>query len=323
VIFKPSEFAPQVAQLTCDLWHQAGLPDGVLNLLQGGRETGALLAKHSGLNGLFFTGSSSVGLWLSELFSKTPEKILALEMGGNNPLVVWDADNHPAAALLTIQSAFLSSGQRCTCARRLIVSNGSEGDSFITELVRRMNHIRIGAFTDRPEPFMGPVISSMAAVSLLQKQAALIARGGRSLVEAKLLKERTGLLSPGLIDVTDVESRDDEEIFGPLLQVIRVATFPAAILEANRTRYGLAAGLLSDNESYYDQFADQVRTGIINWNQPLTGASGAAPFGGLGRSGNHRPSAFFAADYCSYPVASIEVAKLDLPSHRIPGMDDE
>jgi len=321
VVFKPSEFAPAVAEKTFELWRAAGLPEGALQILQGARETGAALAQHSGINGLFFTGSARAGQALSELFAKTPEKILALEMGGNNPLVVHRANDTRAAVALTIQSAFLSAGQRCTCARRLIVPHGAEGDRFIDALVRTACTLRAGPGTGRPEPFMGPVISSQVAERLLAEQQNLIARGGQPLIEMKHLHPGTGLLSPGIIDVTAIDHRADEELFGPLLQVIRVPDFDAALREANNTVYGLAAGLISDDHTLYERFYREVRAGIINWNQPLTGASSAAPFGGIGRSGNHRPSAYFAADYSAYPVASIEVSELKLPASLPPGLE--
>jgi succinylglutamic semialdehyde dehydrogenase len=320
VVFKPSEHAPLVAELTAAAWREAGLPDGVFNLVQGARETGAALAQHADIDGLFFTGSSRAGLWLSELFAKTPEKILALEMGGNNPLVVWHTKDLRTAALLTVQSAYLTAGQRCTCARRLIVPSGAEGDVFLGQLTALIAGVRVGAFTERPEPFMGPVISKDAAAQVIASQDSWIAAGAKSLVRCEHLDRETGLVSPGLIDVTALPHRNDDEIFGPLLQVIRVPDFAAALDEANDTRYGLAAGLLSDEPALYARFRNEIRAGIVNWNQQLTGASGAAPFGGVGRSGNHRPSAFFAADYCSYPVASIELAELKPPAQLPPGI---
>lgn len=320
VVFKPSEHAPLVAELMAEAWHSAGLPDGVFNLVQGARETGGALAQHAGIDGLFFTGSSRAGVWLSELFAKTPEKILALEMGGNNPLVVWDVADHHTAALLTVQSAYLSAGQRCTCARRLIVSDGADGDVFLEQLVMIIKGVRVGAFTDRPEPFMGPVISKEAAAHVVATQESWLAAGAKAIIRAEHLDVNTGLVSPGLIDVTALTNREDEEVFGPLLQVIRVPDFDTALNEANATRYGLAAGLFSDDAALYDRFREEMRAGIINWNQQLTGASGAAPFGGVGRSGNHRPSAFFAADYCSYPVASIELSELKPPAQLPPGL---
>lgn len=320
VVFKPSEYAPLVAERTAAAWKEAGLPSGALEVVQGSRETGGALVDHPGIDGLFFTGSSRAGIWLAERFAHTPERILALEMGGNNPLVVHEAADQEAAALLTIQSGYLTAGQRCTCARRLIVPEGRNGNRFLATLETLLSRVIVGAPADRPEPFMGPVISVATAGHLLAAQRDLVAQGARSLVELRPLKEGTGLLSPGLIDVTRVPKRSDEELFGPLLQVIRVPDFAAAIQEANATRYGLAAGLISDNPHLYQQFFDAVRAGIVNWNQQLTGASGGAPFGGIGRSGNHRPSAFFAADYCSYPVASIEVPELKRPANLPPGL---
>lgn len=321
VVFKPSECAPLVAELTAAAWHDAGLPAGVLEVVQGARETGAALVESPELDGLFFTGSARTGLWLAEKFARTPEKILALELGGNNPLVVWPPGNVRAAALLTVQSAFLTAGQRCTCARRLVVPTGPAGDEFMACLLALVRTLRTGAYTDRPEPFMGPVISAAAADRVLGAQRALLDRGATALIEARSLRPGTGLVSPGLVDVTAVTPREDEEIFGPLLQVIRVPDFAAAITEANATRYGLAAGLIAEDPTLYDRFRHEVRAGLINWNQQLTGASGAAPFGGVGRSGNHRPSAFFAADYCAYPVASIEVPELKLPASLPPGLE--
>jgi succinylglutamic semialdehyde dehydrogenase len=320
VVFKPSERAPLVAERTAEIWREAGLPEGVLGLAQGGSETGAALARHPGIDGLFFTGSPRTGLWLAELFARTPERILALEMGGNNPLVAWNLGDLRAAALLAAQSAFVTAGQRCTCARRLVVKDGPEGEALLAELARVTAGIRVGAFTDRPEPFMGPVISPDAARGVLARQEALIAGGARPVVAVRPLKAGTGLLTPGLIDVTRCGTREDEEIFGPLLQVIRAADFDAAIAEANRTRYGLAAGLLSDDPGLYERFRAEVRAGVVNWNQPLTGASGAAPFGGVGGSGNHRPGGFFAADYCAFPVASIEATELRAPAELPPGL---
>jgi succinylglutamic semialdehyde dehydrogenase len=128
------------------------------------------------------------------------------------------------------------------------------------------------------------------------------------------------MLSPGLMDVTAVPQRDDAEWFGPFLQLIRVPDFDAAVREANHTQFGLAAALLSDRRELYERFFRQIRAGIVNWNRPTTGASGKLPFGGVGLSGNHRPSGYYAADYCSYPVASLEVEKLSMPEKRLPGM---
>ena len=320
VVFKPSELTPKVAELTVKCWIEAGLPAGVLNLLQGARDTGIALAAHTGIDGLFFTGSSRTGNALHQQFAGRPDKILALEMGGNNPLVVDQVEDLDAAVYTIIQSAFISAGQRCTCARRLLVPQGAWGDSLLTRLVEVSQSIEVGAFDQQPAPFMGSVISLGAARALMDAQEVLLGSGAVALLEMHQPDSNAALLTPGIIDVTEVSDRSDEELFGPLLQVIRYADFDAAIAEANNTAFGLAAGLLSDSEARYQQFWLQSRAGIVNWNKQLTGAASSAPFGGIGASGNHRASAYYAADYCAYPVASLEAPSLTLPATLTPGV---
>ncbi|MCD5990512.1 succinylglutamate-semialdehyde dehydrogenase [Pseudomonas sp. CDFA 553] len=320
VVFKPSELTPKVAELTVKCWIEAGLPAGVLNLLQGGRDTGIALAANSGIDGLFFTGSSRTGNALHQQFAGRPEKILALEMGGNNPLVVDEVGDVEAAVYTVIQSAFISAGQRCTCARRLLVPQGVWGDAFLERLVEVTRNIEVGAYDQQPAPFMGSVISLHAASALLAAQEQLLANGALALLEMTQPHATSALLTPGIIDVSEVSDPLDEELFGPLLQVLRYSDFDNAIALANDTQYGLAAGLLSDSEARYKQFWLQSRAGIVNWNKQLTGAASSAPFGGVGASGNHRASAYYAADYCAYPVASLESSSLTLPATLTPGV---
>ena len=308
VVFKPSELTPLVGQRMIALWQRAGLPAGVVNLVHGAKDTGVALAGHDGIDGLLFTGSPATGLALARQLADRPDKILALEMGGNNPLIVHGVADIAAAAVIAIQSAFITSGQRCTCARRLIVPEGAAGDGFVDVLCRAMDGIRIGAFDDADTPFMGPLIGPVAVDRVLAAQDRLEQAGGRVLRRAERLDRGPAFLTPGLMDVTGVADRPDEEVFGPFLQLIRTADFDAALAEANATRFGLAAGLLSDDRACHDAFYPAIRAGVVNWNQPLTGASSAAPFGGIGLSGNHRPSAYYAADYCAHPVASLEAA---------------
>lgn len=314
LVFKPSDRTPAVAQKTMELWIESGLPTGVLNLIQGNAETGKLLVNHPDISGVFFTGSEQSGLAISKTLVSNPNKILALEMGGNNPLIVHEVGDPLAAVFPTIESAYLTSGQRCTCARRLIVPEGQEGDNFIKLLIEHIQKIQVGDPAADPQPFMGPVISAQVAESLIQEQSQLVKHGGKILCELKSLSPGTGLVSPGLIDVTQVSNREDKEIFGPLLQLIRVKDFSSALQEAANTRFGLSAGILTDNQTNYEAFAKTIKAGIINWNTSTVGASSSAPFGGVGNSGNHRPSAYFAADYCAYPVVSIEKPTLEMPA---------
>ncbi|MAE24051.1 succinylglutamate-semialdehyde dehydrogenase [Pseudomonas chengduensis] len=320
VLFKPSELTPKVAELTVKCWIEAGLPEGVLSLLQGGRETGVALAGHPGIDGLFFTGSSRTGNLLHAQFAGRPDKILALEMGGNNPLIVDQVADVDAAVYTIVQSAFISAGQRCTCARRLLVPQGEWGDALLARLVQVAGQIKVGRFDEQPAPFMGSVISLQAAAQLMQAQQDLLASGATALLAMTQPQAGAALLTPGILDVTAVNDRPDEEFFGPLLQVIRYDNFEAAIAEANATVYGLAAGLLSDSKARFEQFWLHSRAGIVNWNKQLTGAASTAPFGGIGASGNHRASAYYAADYCAYPVAGLESESLALPATLTPGV---
>jgi len=320
VIFKPSELTPKVAELMVSLWDKAGLPAGVLNLVQGEVDTGKALASHPQLDGLFFTGSSRTGHFLHQQYAGHPGKILALEMGGNNPLIIKGVQDIKAAVHDILQSAYISSGQRCTCARRLYVEQGEQGDALIAMLVDAVKQIKVGPWNVQPQPFMGSMISETAAKGMVAAQANLLSLGGVSLVELTHLEAGTGLVSPGLIDVTAIDALPDEEYFGPLLQLVRYSDFDQAIKLANQTRYGLSAGLLADSREDYDYFLARIRAGIVNWNKQITGASGAAPFGGVGASGNHRASAFYAADYCAYPVASVEADAVSLPATLSPGL---
>ncbi|MBU2971780.1 succinylglutamate-semialdehyde dehydrogenase [Pseudoalteromonas sp. C2R02] len=319
VVFKPSELTPMVAELTLKLWQQAGLPAGVINLVQGEVETGKALASHRGIDGLFFTGSSRTGHFIHEQFAGQPGKILAIEMGGNNPLIVKDVADTKAVVHDIIQSAFISSGQRCTCARKLFLPQGEQGDLILSQLIAATKAIKVGFYDDQEQPFMGSMISIGAAKSMVAAQSQLIELGATSLVEL-VHTENTGFVSPGILECTNVSDFPDDEHFGPLLKVFRYTDFDQAIELGNDTAYGLSAGLLSDNSEDYDYFLRRVRAGIVNWNRPITGASSAAPFGGIGASGNHRASAYYAADYCAYPVASVELDKVVLPATLSPGL---
>ncbi|KQQ33070.1 N-succinylglutamate 5-semialdehyde dehydrogenase [Duganella sp. Leaf126] len=320
VVFKPSEYAPRTAIKTVQLWEQAGVPPGVINLVNGGRETGIALGQNARLDGVLFTGSCPTGTALHQQFGGQPGKMLALEMGGNNPLVVWDAHDIDAAVFMVVSSAFISAGQRCTCARRLIVQQGAAGDALLARLVDVAGRLTVGASDAEPAPFMGPVVSAAVARRLLQAQQDMVDKGGVSLLAMRHLDDHTGFVTPGIVDVTGATGIPDEEWFGPLLQVIRVADFDTAIRTANATAFGLAAALISNDGQLWQQFQLRARAGIVNWNRPTTGAASTAPFGGVGNSGNHRPSAYYAADYCAYPVASIENPALDMPAKLSPGM---
>lgn len=309
VIFKPSERCPASGELLVQCFHRAGVSATVLQMLTGGAEQGQELVTSDGVDGVLFTGSAHVGIAINRRLAANPGKLVALEMGGNNPIVVWDTPKITDAAVLVVQSAFAGAGQRCTAARRLIVK-ASMADALLDEVRMLADRLIVGAPFDDPAPFMGPVIDNRTADGLTESFVYLLSNGGRPIKHLVRLDEANPFLSPAIIDVTRMKDRPDVELFGPLLQVVVVDDFEAAIAEANATRFGLCAALVGGGPQEYNRFWAQVRAGVINWNRPTHAHSNGAPLGGVGLSGNHRPAAFYAADSCAYPVAS---AELDQP----------
>jgi succinylglutamic semialdehyde dehydrogenase len=319
VVFKPSEETPLTGQLMADAFAEANLPTGVVNVVQGGRETGAALLD-SGIDALMFTGSGAAGAHFRRKFADDPHVILALELGGNNPLVVWDATDAEAIAGIVVQSAFITTGQRCSCARRLILPEGPQGDAIIQAVAALSDRLTFAPWTSTPEPYAGPLISEKAASAALAALQARIDAGAKVIRASGPVGNLPGaFVRPAIIDVTGV-AVPDEEMFAPFLSVTRVSSFEAAITEANATRYGLSAGLVSDDPANWRTFIRRIRAGVVNFNRPTTGAAGDMPFGGLGASGNHRPSAYYAADYCAYPVASFEAEAVKNIESEIKGL---
>lgn len=306
IVFKPSEKTPAVGVFLIDCFHQAGIPEEAVQIVIGGIDEGKALVSHAGIDGVLFTGSVQAGIAINRTLATNPGKIVALEMGGNNPIVVLDTPLLEDAAVLIVQSAFTTAGQRCTAGRRLIVLD-SVYDALMEELLKLTKRLIVDEPFAEPAPYLGPVIDNDTADKLMQSFVHLIGMGGKPIEHLRRPDESKPFLMPGIIDLTDVEDRPDVELFGPILQVVRVKDFDEAIVEANNTRFGLSASLIGGKPADYDRFWANVRAGIINWNRPTNGASSAAPFGGIGLSGNHRPAAYYAADYCAYPVASTEM----------------
>lgn len=306
VVLKPSEKAPATGDLLTRCFHRAGISAAVVQVLLGGPEQGQTLAMHDGVDGVLFTGSAHAGVSINRKLASNPGKLVALELGGNNPIVVWDTPKIVDAAAIVVQSAFTSAGQRCSSARRLIVKS-TMYDAVITEVRRLTERLIVGAPFDTPTPFMGPVIDNVAADGLTESFVYLLSNGGRAIKHMARLREDLPFVSPAIIDVTKIEERPDVELFGPLLQVVSVDDFDEAIAEANNTRFGLVASLLGGSPQDYNRFWANIRAGVVNWNRPTIGEAAAAPFGGIGLSGNNRPGGYYMADSCAYPVSSAEM----------------
>ena len=304
VVFKPSEKGASVGQLLAELAHEAGFPAGVFNVVQGGSAIASRLATHPEVDGVLFTGSFPVGRRILEANLDTPGRLIALEMGGSNPAVVTARADLRRAAIECVRAAFATTGQRCTCTRRIIVEE-SVADRFVPMVLKLASNLVIAAADDGVPAFMGPLVTGEAREAVLLAQGRLAQRG-RLLLEASALDRPGFFLSPGAVEVPRFARRPDEdEIFGPFVQIARFEGIEDAIDQANATNFGLAASLFSADEDEWRRFLASCRAGCVNWNTGTAGASSKLPFGGLGRSGNHRPAGAFAVDACAYPIATM------------------
>ena len=314
VVLKASEYAPQASLAMVSLLIEAGLPPTAIQLLPGDRATGEALVAHPGIDGVAFTGSSTAGRAIHRALAGRTEVMLALEMGGNNPMVVLPPLDPAVMGRLVVLSSMLTTGQRCTSARRLVVPRGAEGDAIVAAVVSAAAQVRIaGAHVD-PAPFCGPLVDPGSADRVVAAWERRVAAGARVLLPMERLSWSPAALSPGVLDVSDLGAAlPDEEVFGPLLHVQRVGSFEEALDVASATRYGLSAALIGGDEAQFARFRGVVRAGIVNRNRPTNGALSTQPFGGIGLSGNHRPAGWTSVDYCTWPMASTEADVAVLP----------
>ena len=308
VVFKPSEKTPAVGALLAAIARDAGLPDGVFSVVQGGGATAAQLVSHDGIDGVLFTGSWPVGRSITQANLERPGRMLALEMGGMSAAIICEDAHLKQAVLECVRSAFATTGQRCTCTRRVIVHRSVAPR--VIRAIGTMASTLLAGDGDSTDPvFMGPLVSEEARERVLRTQAALAKAGAQILVPAMKLDRPGFFLTAGVVQVERFQSgpQEEAEVFGPLLQVAVADDDDDALEQANATQFGLAASVFTSSEAKFRRMAQCLRAGCVNWNTGTAGASSRLPFGGVGRSGNHRPAAAFAADYCAYPVAQMEV----------------
>ncbi len=313
VVFKPSEKGAAVGQLFGEVAVAAGIPAGVLGVVQGGPAIAERLATHPEVDGILFTGSFPVGRRILERNLDTPGRIVALEMGGSNPAVVTARADLRRAAIECARAAFATTGQRCTCTRRIVVEE-AVADRFVPMFLKVASNLVVAGADDGVPAFMGPLVAESARSAVLSAQERAAANG-RLLLEASALDREGWFLSPGAVEVSRFErAADEREVFGPFVEIARAREIDDAIDQANATNFGLAASLFSDDDAEWRRFFGGVRAGCLNRNTGTAGASSRLPFGGLGRSGNHRPAGAFAVDACAYPVATmIESAEPAVP----------
>ena len=236
-------------------------------------------------------------------------------MGGNNPAVVM-ADCHLKQAVIEcVRASFVTTGQRCTCTRRIIVQRPI-AERFIPAFCKATSTLLIGPGASAEPVFMGPLISEAPVQGVLAFQQQLTSAGGRVLVEATAMDRPGHFITPGVVEVDRFSLDRDCEVFGPFVQIAIVDDLDQAIEQANATRYGLAASIFTTDDQAYEEFFQGVKAGCINRNTGTAGASSTLPFGGLGHSGNHRPAAAFAVDYCASPIANMVETSADV---AVPG----
>lgn len=322
VVFKPSDKAPGVGQMLVELLAEAlekeGAPNGgkgVVNLVQGAADVAAALTGHEGIDGVLFTGSWSVGRKILEANLDRPSRIVALEMGGNNAAIVMEDADLRQAAIEIVRCAYNTTGQRCTCTRR-VIAHARIADRLVAVMEKAAKALTFGDPRSKGHVFAGPMISAAARKAVLDFQAAAVKGGAEPIVEAAPMEVRGGgwFMSPGLMRVGKYTPGDgpaskspgcDQEVFGPLLRVSEARDLDEAIEQANATRYGLAASIFTKDQASAERFMFEVRAGCLNINAGTAGASSKLPFGGVGLSGNHRPAGSFSLDYCAYPVAGM------------------
>jgi succinylglutamic semialdehyde dehydrogenase len=308
IVYKPSEQTPAVGQLYAQLIEKAQFPAGVFNMVHGEAETGRRLVAHEHVDGILFTGSYEVGLKIKQETLTHYWKILALEMGGKNATVVWDDADIDKAIYETLVGAYMSTGQRCSGTSRVILHD-KIADQFTDRFYQAAKKLSIGHWSKNP--FMGPLINGAAVEKYIRFQEMANRENCESLMRGKALEldYKGHYVTPSihLVKAFDPKSLYQKtEIFGPNVAIYRSSDFENALEMVNSTGYGLVMALFSKNKELYETALLKARVGLLNWNRTTNGASSRLPFGGMGKSGNDRPSAHFAIQYCTVPVASLE-----------------
>ncbi|MBI5887158.1 MAG: aldehyde dehydrogenase family protein [Deltaproteobacteria bacterium] len=294
VVFKPSSYAPVTASRLVELICEAGVPDGVINLIHGtGDETGEYLAAHPGIDGVSFTGSTAVGERLARVCGRAGKEI-SCEMGGKNPIIVMDDARIDLAVEGALWGAFGTTGQRCTAASRLIVHR-KVYDDFLEKFITAARKLRLGDGL-LPATDMGPLINESQMKKVLdyieigKKEGAELRLGGRRRTDGAFKKGY--FIEPTVFAGAAPRMRiAREEIFGPVVAVIRANSLEAAIDMANSADYGLSAAIYSQDVNNTARAERDLDAGIVYINAPTIGAEIQLPFGGTGKSGHGRREA--------------------------------
>ena len=288
VVFKPASLTPLTAALLVEIFTECGLPPGVLNLVYGsGREVGDTIVKHPAIQAVSFTGSNDVGTGLYGAAAARGIKCQC-EMGGKNPIVVLADADLDLAVESSVQGAFGSTGQRCTATSRAVVVE-SIADEFVERLAARASGLVVGNGLD-PNTQVGPSVDEKQLATVLeyvgigQHEGARLVRGGARLKDDGL--DRGWFVAPAIFDRVQPDMRiAQEEIFGPVLSVIRVPDTATALSVANGVRFGLSASIYTNDVPSMFRFVDDLEAGIIHVNSPTVGGEAHIPFGGMKATG--------------------------------------
>ncbi len=308
IVFKPSDKTPGVGQWMAECFHAAEFPPGVFNLVQGQAEVGKRLGVHDGVDGILFTGSYEVGLKIKQETMTHFWKLLALEMGGKNATIVWEDADINKAVYESIVGSFMTAGQRCSCTSRIIL-HPKIRDQFIDLFYANAKRLKIGHWRDAV--FMGPLISADSVEKYIRYQEIGRREGAESLMRGKALSlENDGYYvtpSINIVEKFDPKSvYQKSEIFGPNVAIFSAQSFEEALAINNSSGFGLVMSVFTQSRQLFDQALIEAQVGQVNWNRTTNGASSKLPFGGMNKSGNDRPSAHYAVQYCTVPVSSLE-----------------
>lgn len=324
IVFKPSDKTPAVGQLMAELFAKAEFPEGVFNLVQGQGDTGRKVVLSENIEGVLFTGSYEVGLRIKQETMHHFWKILALEMGGKNATIVWDDADMDKALYETLLGAYFTAGQRCSCTSRLILHKNIK-DKFLERFYEASKKIKIGHWSQE-DAFMGPLISADSVEKYIRFQEIAKRENAESLMRGKVLEgDYKGYYVTPSINVVQEHNPESiyqkSEIFGPNVAVYTVEDFDEALKVVNSSSFGLVMAIFTQQRELYEAAWKKARVGLVNWNRTTNGASSRLPFGGMGKSGNDRPSGDFAIQYCSVPVASLEDGTPFDASKMLPGIE--
>ena len=326
VVFKPSELTPAVGQVMAEIFHECQFPPGVFNLVQGPAETGKRLVSDEHVDGILFTGSYETGQKIKSATFEHHWKLLALEMGGKNASIVWDDADLDKAIYESVIGSFVTAGQRCSCTSRIIL-HPKIADQFVEKFYDTAKRLSIGYWKDNP--FMGPLINADAVEKYLRFQEIAQREGAERLMRGKVLDVgRSGTyVTPSICLVKEFKPESvyqKAEIFGPNVAIYQTDDFNEALRINDSTGFGLVTSVFTKTRELYEETTLRGRTGLVNWNRTTNGASSKLPVGGIGKSGNDRPTAHHAVYYCTIPVASLEdTHPFDPQAPQLPGIQYE